>query len=264
MRIKLCANRPVLNPCTLEGKNYQVDPYIGCEHYCYYCYALNQAETDWSKEILIHKDITGQLESELTGIPPQSIYMGWQTDPYQPCEADTMQTRKVLELLQKKGFSVSILTKSDLVLRDLDVLQEMDEPVVSFSIAFTDNQIRRIFEAKTVDSEARIAAMRQLKSVGIKSSVLLCPVIPYITDVPAVIDSVAEFASTIWIYGLSILDRSDCNWQNLEGILKRHYSGLKSQIEEVVFTKSHTYWNNLRNQLLQLQQEQNLNLNIHV
>ena len=65
MKIKPCANRSVLNPCTLEGRNYQVDPYIGCEHYCYYCYALNRAETDWSKEVLIHEDIAGQLESEL-------------------------------------------------------------------------------------------------------------------------------------------------------------------------------------------------------
>ncbi|MCP4577402.1 MAG: radical SAM protein, partial [Deltaproteobacteria bacterium] len=117
MNIKPCDNRPALNPCTLKDRNYQVDPYIGCEHYCYYCYALNQAETDWSKEVLIHKDITSQLESELAGIPPQLIYMGWETDPYQPCEAECRQTRQVLELLLEKGFSASILTKSDLVLR---------------------------------------------------------------------------------------------------------------------------------------------------
>lgn len=69
MNIKTYGNRSVLNPCTLKDRNYQVDTYIGCEHYCYYCYALNQAETDWSKEVLIHNDITSQLESELAGIP---------------------------------------------------------------------------------------------------------------------------------------------------------------------------------------------------
>lgn len=71
MKIKPCANRSLLDPCTLEGRNSQVDPYIGCEHYCYYCYALNQAETDWRKEVLIRKDITSQLESELAGIAPR-------------------------------------------------------------------------------------------------------------------------------------------------------------------------------------------------
>jgi DNA repair photolyase len=75
MIVRTCRKRQILNPCTLENIDYQLDPYIGCEHYCYYCYALNQAETDWSKEVLIHKDITSMLESELAGIPPQTIYI---------------------------------------------------------------------------------------------------------------------------------------------------------------------------------------------
>jgi DNA repair photolyase len=60
-----------------ENLDYQVDPYAGCRHYCYYCYVLNQAETDWTKEILIYNDITGQLSGELEKISPQKIYMGY-------------------------------------------------------------------------------------------------------------------------------------------------------------------------------------------
>ena len=77
--------------------------------------------------------------------------------------------------------------------------------------------------------------MRQLKSQAIRSSVLLCPVIPYITDVKPVIDSVGELADKIWIYGLSILNRLDQNWQNVEEILNRHYTSLKPRIEELLF-----------------------------
>lgn len=121
MNVVSCNPRPVLTPCTLEGLNYQVDPYVGCQHHCHYCYALNQAETDWRVTIQMHADITGQLKQELTGITPQTIYMGWQTDPYQPCETDCRQTRRVLTLLVEKGFSASILTKSDRVCRDLDL-----------------------------------------------------------------------------------------------------------------------------------------------
>lgn len=264
MKMTPCTNQQIMSPCSLKGRNYQIDPYVGCEHYCYYCYALNKSVTDWREEVMFHEDIVRRLETELSKIPPQTIYMGWETDPYQPCETGELQTRKVLELLQKKGFSVSILTKSDLVLRDLDVLQKMNEPTVSFSMAFTNNCDRQFFEANTMDTEARIAAMQKLKSLGIRSSVLLCPVIPYITDVMTVIDSVAEPADKIWIYSLSILNRSDRNWQNIEDILERHYTSLKSRIEEVVFTKNHWYWNNLRDELLQLRQERNLNLDIHV
>ena len=104
IRVTTCSRRPILEPCGLENFKYQIDPYIGCEHYCYYCYMLNQAETDWTKEILHYKDITSQLNRELEKLSPQKIYLGYYTDPYQPCEADYLQTRKVLKLLLEKGF----------------------------------------------------------------------------------------------------------------------------------------------------------------
>lgn len=65
MRITTCSHRPILVPCRLKKPNYQIDPYVGCAHYCRYCYALNQAETDWTKEIQTYKDIDRQLSGEL-------------------------------------------------------------------------------------------------------------------------------------------------------------------------------------------------------
>ncbi len=262
MKITPCDNPKVLSPCTLEGLNYQIDPYVGCQHYCYYCYALNQAETNWQEEILIHGDIAGQLESELVGMEPQTIYMGWQTDPYQPCEIQHRQTRQVLELLLRKGFSASILTKSDLVLRDMDLLQEMDSPWVSFSLAFNDNATRRLFEANTMDNEKRIGAMGQLKNAGIRTGALLCPVVPYITDPVQLIDMVEALADVIWVYGLGMEDRSGVNWLNMERIINRHFPDLLDRIEPVIFSKKHMYWAQLRDRLETLKNNGSLNLNI--
>ncbi len=183
MKVSTCSYRPVLDKCTLKNLDYQVDTYVGCEHYCYYCYAVNQAETDWTKEILIYKGITGFLSEELEKISPQTIYMGYKTDPYQPCETEYRQTRQVLKLLLEKGFSASILTKSDLILRDIDVLKKMDNASVSVSVAFNDNRVRQQFEFNTIDTEARIGALVKLRKAGIKTSALICPVIHYITDV---------------------------------------------------------------------------------
>ena len=259
-----CKRRPVLQPCTLPDRNYQVDPYIGCEHYCYYCYVLNQAETDWRKEVLIYKDITSQLKSELAGIEPQTIYMGWHTDPYQPCETECHQTRKVLELLLDKGFSVSILTKSDLVLRDMDLLASMKNARISVSVSFNDNDVRRLFEANTIDTEARILALRELKSAGVGTSALICPVIPYITDVKPLIDLLADHIEKIWIYGLSILSTSDPNWRNVDAILEQHFSELKVKIGDVVFSKEHAFWSTLRRELSQLQEEYKPIFDVHV
>jgi len=264
MNATTCSYRPVLNQCTLENFDYQVDPYIGCGHYCYYCYALNEAKTDWTKEILTHKDITSQLNKELSAIPPQRIYMGWQTDPYQPCEAEYRQTRQVLELLLKRGFSASILTKSNLVLRDMDVFNEMNSASVSVSVAFNDNEVRQKFESNTIDTEARITALRNLKEAGINTSALICPVIPFITEVKPLTDMLVPYTNKIWIYGLSIQNSSDQNWQNITNILNRYFPGEKEQIEEIIFAKEYRYWTELRQDLMALKKDKQLNLSIHL
>ena len=264
MRVSPCARRPVLVPCNLPNLDYQVDPYVGCGHYCYYCYALNQAEADWAKEIQMHSDIAGQLSEALETIPPQKIYLGYYTDPYQPCETEHRQTREALELISEKGFSASILTKSDRVTRDMDLLHRMKDASVSVSVAFNDNRVRRLFEAHTIDTEDRIEALRKLRASGIKTNALICPVVPYITDVPPLIDMLVPHTDTIWIYGLSMQARSDQNWQNLAGILDQHFIDLKDKIEEVVFSNEHSYWTQLRQKLAKLQKDQQLNLNIHL
>lgn len=264
MQVSTCSSRPILESCSLQTIDYQVDPYIGCEHYCYYCYILDQVETDWSKEILIHKDIAVQLSEELEKIPPQTIYMGHKTDPYQPCEDEYRQTRKVLELFLEKGFSASILTKSDLIIRDADVLREMDSAAVNVSVAFNDNNTRQQFEANTIETEARITALRKLKEAGITTGALICPVIPYITEVKPLIDMLAPCTDVIWIYGLSIRERTERNWQNVVSILDNHFPKLKEQIETVIFSRNHPYWIQLRQDLTELKKDRQLNLNIHL
>ena len=264
MKVSACTNRAILSPCGLKDFEYQVDTYIGCEHYCFYCYALAQAETDWSNEILIHNDIVDRLYEEIERIPSQTIYMGYHTDPYQACEAEYYHTRKVLELFLKKGFSASILTKSDLVVRDIDILKEMNEPAVSVSVAFNDNRTRRLFEANTMDTEKRIEALRQLKEAGVRTGALICPVIPYITDSIQLIDMLLPYTDAIWIYGLSVNDRLGQNWLRIQQILNNQFPDLSEQIESAIFSKDHRYWATLRESLEVLKKNRQLNLNIHL
>ncbi len=264
MKVSECTKRPILSPCGLKDLDYQVDTYVGCEHHCYYCYALAQAETDWSKEIRMHNDIVGQLSEEIDKISPQTIYMGYHTDPYQPSEANYYQTRKVLSLLLQKGFSASILTKSDLIVRDIDILKEMKDAAVSVSVSFNDNQTRRLFEANTVDTEKRIEALCKLKEAGVRTGALLCPVIPYITNAIQLIDMLAPCTDVIWIYGLNIYDSSGQNWLNMQKILNCEYPDLIEQIEPAIFSKKHIYWTQLRDDLVTIKNDQTLNLNIHL
>ncbi|MFC1564757.1 radical SAM protein [candidate division KSB1 bacterium] len=263
MKISTCSTRPILVPCELEFLDYQVDPYIGCRHHCYYCYALNQAETDWNEEILFHKDITGQLSEELDKISPQkTILLGYYSDPYQSYEAEYRQTRKVLELFLKKGISFSILTKSKLITRDIDILKEMDNASVGVSVAFTDNKIRRRFEANAANTEQRIRTLCILSEAGIPTYALISPVIPYITDVISLIGMLEPYTDNIWISGLNINEISDRNRKNIQDILEVHFPDLQEQIETVIMSKDHLYWDQLRQDLHDLQNDKQLNLSI--
>ena len=264
VKISPCGARPLLNPCRLDSFEYQIDPYIGCEHFCYYCYILGQAETDWRKEILIYPDISEQLTAEIKGIPPQTIYMGNHTDPYQPCEAVCRQTRKVLEILRDHGFSASILTKSDLVLRDLDIIGEMDNGAVSISVAFADNKSHRLFEEKTRETAKRIEALGKFKDAGVKTGALLCPVIPYITDVFRLVDMLESHADTIWVYGLSMPDRNGPNRTYIENILHRHYPGRAEEIMRILDSRENGYWAELSRRLQALKDERQLDIKIYV
>lgn len=264
VKVGFCSLREIIRPCGLEGLPYQLDPYIGCEHHCYYCYALNQAETDWAEEILIHQDIVGNLSHQLSALEPQAIYIGMNTDPYQPSEEIHEQTRQVLELLAQRGFSACVLTKSDLVVRDIDLLTSMSGSSAGVSIAFEHDDVRRLFEAKAPPNERRIEALKRLKDAGIETYTLICPVMPFITDVESVVEMVAPYADTIWIYRLSMSAEGDRNWQNVRGILDRHFPEMTERYRQIAFSADHPYWVEVRTKLEQIQLDRRLNLRIEL
>lgn len=264
MKVTTCSQRPILEPCGLKDMDYQVDPYVGCGHYCYYCYALEHAETDWAREVRIHGDIVGQLGEELEAIPPQTIYMGYNTDPYQPVEADQRQTQNVLELFAKKGFSASFLTKSDLFLRDMKLLRRMKDARVSISTAFLDEDVRECFEHDTTPTQMRLDALGQMHAAGLRTSALICPIIPHVTDTLELVDRLAPITETIWIYGLNIQDREGRNWKNLQPIFAEHFPDKQEQIEDIVFDREHSYWRELREELERVQGQVEPELNIHI
>jgi DNA repair photolyase len=264
MKVNKCSHRPILEPCSLQGYSFQVDPYIGCEHRCLYCYALNQAETDWAVEILIHPDISSQLSQELDILEPGTIYLGWNSDPYQPCEVDCCQTRQVLELLARRGFAACILTKSDLVTRDMDLLAKMPGSSVGFSFAFTDEVTRRLFEMNAPSNDRRLTALRQLYESGIETYVLITPVMPFFSDLEVLIEMVEPYANTIWVYALSMQRESDRNWQFVQEILDHHFPKLTEIYRQAAFSTAHSYWDDVRREMEQIKNKKHLDLRIKI
>lgn len=264
MKVRETSGNRILQPCSLEWFEYQIDPYVGCEHHCYYCYTLNQNDTEKTGEIVMYRDIAGQLIEELSGLEPQTVYMGMNSDPYQPCEKIYQQTRKVLELLACRRFSVCILTKSDLILRDTDLLQDMPGSSAGFSIAFQGEKVRKLFEAKAPPNQRRIEALKKLKQESIETYTLITPVMPFITDVNQIIQEVSPYSDTIWIYSLNMEAEKDRNWQNLKEILERHFPDHLDEYREIAFSSTHPYWGGLRQELESIRQEKKLNLRIEL
>jgi hypothetical protein len=103
-----------------------------------------------------------------------------------------------------------------------------------------------------------------LKEAGVRTGALVCPVIPYVTDAIQLIDQLEPYTDVIWIYGLSVNDRSNQNWLNIQKILNSQFSGLIEKIETTIFSKDHVYWKHLRETLASLNKNRSLNLNIHL
>lgn len=254
--------RPILEPCSLEGHQYQLDPYMGCGHQCRYCYALVRNGNGWFKGIEWYDNMARRLAAELSNIKPQIIYMGWNSDPYQPVETERQLTREALSLLARDRFSVTILTKSTLVTRDIELLTTMPESSVGVSVSFIDEKIRSLFEPGTCQTAHRIQALGKLRAAGVRTYALVCPVIPFVTDVESVVRAVAPYAESIWVYGLRIRKEQDSNWQNVLTVLRKHFPALTGEIEDAVFHTDHPFWATQRTVLSGLADTMQLDLRI--
>jgi DNA repair photolyase len=171
-----------------------INPYRGCEHGCVYCFARPthaylglSPGLDFESKLFMKPDAPELLERELSapGYVPKVIAIGTNTDPYQPIERQYKIMRGILEVLERAGHPVGIVTKSALVLRDLDILARMaqrDLVKVAISVTTLDTKLARTMEPRASTPPRRLEALRQLVKAGVPSSTLVAPVIPAIND----------------------------------------------------------------------------------
>jgi DNA repair photolyase len=173
-----------LSPSRLPGLDLALNPYTRCAHACTYCYApyiMRVPPKQWGTGVQAKVNIPRLLSRELVrkkGV----VGLGTVTDPYQPVEADLLLTRKCLEEMVHAGSSVSLLTKSDLVIRDIDLLAKMASAEVGITINTSIDDRASIFESGAPPPSRRLRAVRAMVDAGIGAYVFLGPVIPTITD----------------------------------------------------------------------------------
>src|SRR5271165_2805016 len=202
--------KSLLNRCVSRRGlpfTWTINPYRGCEFACKYCYARYTHEfmemrdgADFEQKIYVKQHTADLLRRELRRVRPgEAIALGTATDPYQPAERRYEVTRSILEeFARHRGFELGIVTKSNLIVRDLDLLRAVAQNnALSIHITVTTLNIdlARILEPRAPRPDLRIEAVRQLSAAGLTTGVSCSPVLPGITDSPADLEAVVRAAA---------------------------------------------------------------------
>ncbi|RYX99165.1 MAG: PA0069 family radical SAM protein [Bradyrhizobiaceae bacterium] len=188
------------------GFDRSINPYRGCEHGCVYCFARPthaylglSPGLDFESKLFVKPDAPALLAKELAAAEyePKMIAIGTNTDPYQPIERERQIMRGILEVLEAAGHPVGIVTKSALVVRDIDILARMAKRnlvKVALSVTSLDPKLARTMEPRASTPPKRLEALRQLSEAGIPTSVLVAPVIPALNDseIERILDAAAH------------------------------------------------------------------------
>lgn len=200
MDIQEIEAKSILTLSKLPDADYVVNPYIGCRFGCTYCYAsfmgrfVNKKVFDWGEYVYVKINTPELLRKEVKKLKNKgrgkSVLFSSVTDPYQGIEVKYKLTRQCLEILADYGFegTVGILTKSDLVLRDIDILKKVKHTDIGMTITATDDSISRYFEKYAPPASVRLKTMKKLNKLGFNTYVFVGPLLPHFVAKPKELD----------------------------------------------------------------------------
>ena len=245
--IKAIEAKGVITKTDIPVCDYAVNPYVGCTHGCKYCYA------SFMKRFTNHPEPWGDFldvkywpeikkPEKYAG---KELFFGTVTDPYNPQEETYGRTRELLMQLQGSGVLLSIQTKSDLVLRDIDMIKTFPDARVGFSINTLDEAFRADMD-KAVSIERRLAAMKTLHDAGIRTTCFISPIFPGITEVEAIIDRVKGQCNLIWLENLNLRGSYKAV---IMDYIREKYPELTGLYQDIYDHNSRLYWEALDDRL---------------
>lgn len=221
----------------LSSKN-GLNLYRGCLHGCIYCDSRSecyQMNHDF-EDIEIKENALELLQEKLDKKAPCMIGTGAMCDPYMPIEKDLKMTKGMLELIDRYGFGVALQTKSDLIMRDMDLIEKINnqaKAVVQITLTTIDDELCKIIEPNVATTSERIKVLMECKKRGIPTVVWLCPILPFINDTVENIEKLLKVCKEANVYGIICFNMGltlrEGNREYYYKKLDEHFPGLKER-----------------------------------
>jgi len=242
MVIREIACKSILTKSGIPAVDYAVNPYVGCEHGCVYCYAVFMKRftghrEEWGQFVDVRVNAPQVLARQLRRARPGSVTLGTVTDAYQPLERQYELTRSCLQALQPyDDFPTTVLTKSALVLRDVDVLRQMPEVEVAFTITTCDERVRERLEPRASPIQERLEALSRLHEAGIRTWVFFGPALPVLSDSIAEVDRLFAVCARAGVARILVdsINLTGASWKRLSLILQEHYPHLVEEYRQIL------------------------------
>lgn len=265
MIIKQTIAKSIITKSGLPGADFVINPYAGCSHGCNYCYArfmkkfTNHNSEEWGEFVDVKINASELAQKEIKKITSGVIVIGSVTDPYQIAEKEFEVTRKILENISSTSARVNILTKSDLILRDIDLLKQFKNLEIAISMCSPDESIKELFEKDSPAIKSRINALCELHKNNIKTVLFISPILPEITDWKEIVNITKDFVDEYWFENLNLYSSIE---KNIFGVLESKFSHLVSKYRDIYFSKSN-YFNDLENDIKLFCKEANIKHEIY-
>ena len=238
-----------LSKSKIPGVDYVINPYIGCPHKCVYCYA------EYMRKFTGYPEEWGDfLDVKICDAPlhPAKLFrrrvmLSSVTDPYNPYEKQYELTRRMLKQLAFSQAYAFILTKSALVVRDLDILKQMPGSEVALSFSSVDERFRELAEPGASSVEEKINALKTLHENGIKTAVMAASLLPGISDWKAIIENTRPYTDR---YSFDSLNMRPAYQKKVMSFVAAHYPHLLSLYADIYLKEDNSYWVKLKQEIL--------------
>lgn len=248
MKLSQTKAKSVLVKSNLPASDYVANPYSGCPHKCMYCYAsfmkrFTGHDEDWGTFLDVKEYENCRLPRSLGG---KVVLLSSVTDAYNPYEAKYHKSREILELLSHTDAHVEILSKSDLMLNDIELLKRMPDLSVGISLNTLDDDFRKDMEPGAPSIDRRLNALKTLHAAGISTYLFISPIFPYITDIRAIIGKVSGCVDKICFENLNL--RGAAKSAVLDYIRSRYPQHLDAY-NDIYIKGDMSYWQALESEI---------------